>query len=72
MNQDTNVPVPKVAAVGIAGVITTVVVLVAGLFGVTVPESLGDNITQLVAGVVALTTLINFVAGYFKKSSVQE
>lgn len=72
MNQDSNVPVPKVAAVGIAGTITAILVLIAGLFGITLPESLADNITQLVAGVIAVTTLINFVAGYFKKSNVKE
>lgn len=72
MNQDSNKPVPKVAAVGIAGTITALLVLVAGMFGITLPDSLADNITQLVAGVVALTTVVNFLAGYFKKSNVKK
>lgn len=72
VNQPTNAPVAKVQAVGISGAITTVIVLLGGVFGITLPDNLADNITQLVAGVIALTTLINFVAGYLKKSRVRD
>lgn len=49
-------PVPKVAAAGIAGAITTILVFLLNLFAVDVPPA--------VAG--AVTTLIAFAAAYIK------
>lgn len=76
MNQDSNVPVPKVAAVGIAGVIVTAVVTVLAQLGVLVPESVSTAATNAVIGLViavsAAQTVIQFLAGYFKKSNVKE
>lgn len=72
MNQDSNKPVPKVAAVATSGGIVTAIVVVLALFGVELPQEVQDNIGALVAGVVALTSLVNFAAGYFKKSNVKE
>ncbi len=66
-SQPTNAPVAKVTAVAVSGVIVTILTLIAGAFDVTLPSNLTDNITQLIAGVVALSTLVNFVAAYFKK-----
>lgn len=65
--QPTAAPVPKVAAVGVSGLVVTIVVLIAGAFGITLPADMQDNITQLIAGVTALTTLVNFVVAYYKK-----
>jgi enamine deaminase RidA (YjgF/YER057c/UK114 family) len=52
----SNVPTPKIQAVGVAGAATTVVVFIAG--------QLGLDLTAEVAA--ALTTLIAFGAGYLK------
>lgn len=72
MNQDSLKPVPKVQAVALSGGIVTVVVVIAALFGVELPQEVQDNVGALVGGVVALTSLVNFLAGYFKKSNVKE
>lgn len=66
-DQPTAAPTPKVAAVAISGVLATVVVIVLGLLGVEPPPNLEENILALIAGVTALTTLINFVVAYFKR-----
>ena len=66
-DQPTSAPTPKVAAAGISGLVVTALVLIAGAAGVTLPANFEDNIVQVVAGVTALTTLINFVVAYFKR-----
>ena len=49
-------PHPKVAAGGIAGAVTTVLVFVAAQLGVEVPGEVA----------AALTTIIGFAAGYLR------
>lgn len=56
--QPTAVPTSKVAAVGIAGTLTTILVFILGYFNVVVPPEV----------VAALVTLVTFAAGYLKKS----
>jgi hypothetical protein len=51
-------PQPKVAAGGIAGVLTILVVYIAGLFGIEVPAEVSS----------AFTVLVSFVAGYVKSA----
>lgn len=51
-------PVPKVAAAGVAGSATTVLVFIIEQFGVDVPA--------IVAA--AITSLFAFAAGYIKKA----
>lgn len=58
-NQPTAAPTSKVAAAGIGGSIAIVLIWLAGQFGV--------ELTAEVAS--ALTALIAFAAGYFKKST---
>lgn len=48
------VPTPKVAAAGIAGSVTILVVYVAGLFGLDVPPEVAS----------AFTAILSFAAGY--------
>lgn len=71
--QPTSVPVPKVAAVGIAGVVVTALVSMLAAFGILVPDNVSTAATGAVAGVVivisALQTIITFVAGYLKKDA---
>jgi hypothetical protein len=57
MNEPSLVPVPKVAAAGIAGVVSILVVLLANMFGFEVPAEVAS----------AFTTLVAFIAGYMKK-----
>lgn len=66
-DQPTLKPTAKVAAVGTAGVAVTLILVVASLFGITIPA---DTVNDAVIGVSAIVTLVTFVAGYFKKSSV--
>jgi hypothetical protein len=49
-------PTPKVAAVGVAGAVTIVLVWVAGLLGIEMPPEVA----------AAIATLLTFGAGYFK------
>lgn len=68
-DQPTSAPTPKVASVGVSGAIVTVVVLIASMLGVELPKDVQDNIAGLVAGVVALTSLVNFVVAYYKRDA---
>lgn len=76
MNQDTNKPVPKVAAVGQAGVAIGAIVTLLALTGVIIPESLSSSAEAAVKAVLVIVTfgqaLLQFLAGYFKKSNVKE
>lgn len=69
--QPTSLPVPKVAATGVAGVIVTAVVTVLALTGVIVPDSVSQAAVGVVSALVfivsALQTIITFVAAYTKK-----
>lgn len=69
MNQDSNKPVPKVQAVGWAGGLVTLVLLVGTMFGVDIPA---DQVNEVLVGVSALVSIATFLAGYFKKSRVKE
>lgn len=69
MNQSSNKPVPKVAAVGQAGSIVTLILLIGTLLGVEIPA---DKVNEVVVGISALVSLITFAAGYFKQSNVKE
>lgn len=69
MDQKTAVPVPKVQAVGWAGSAVTLVLLVGTLLGIDIPE---DKVNEVMVGISALVTIVTFLAGYFKKSSVKE
>lgn len=71
VDQPTSKPTPKVAAVGTAGVVMTLVVAVAGVFNIHLPASLGDNVTSLVTGVVAFVSIVHFLVGYFKRDNIQ-
>jgi len=63
--QPSKAPVPKVQAVGVTGLILTAVVVVASALGVQLPVNFQDNITQILAGGVALVSLVHFAAAYF-------
>jgi len=69
MNQNTNVPVPKVKAVGWAGGIVTLVLLITSMVGIEIPA---EQVNQVLVGVSALVSIVTFLAGYFKKSNVKE
>lgn len=69
MNQDSNKPVPKVAAVGQAGVVVTGILLVLAQFHIIIPAEVGTAVVALIGAVV---TIVTFLAGYFKKSNVKE
>lgn len=64
--QPSSAPVPKVAAVGVAGSVVTAILLLGTLFGVKLEPEL---VNQAVVGVSALVTLVTFLAGYFKKDA---
>lgn len=70
-NQPTVLPVPKVAAVGIAGVIVTAIVAVLAAFGILVPDEVSQAATGAVAGIIfvisAIQTIVVFAAGYIKR-----
>lgn len=72
-NQPTSLPVPKVAAVGIAGVIVTAIVAVLAAFGVIVPDEVSNAATGAVAGIIfvisAIQTIVVFAAGYIKRDA---
>lgn len=69
MNQDSSKPVAKVQAVGWAGGVVTLVLLVGTLLGINIPA---DQVNQVVVGISALVSIVTFLAGYFKKSKVKE
>lgn len=69
MNQSSNVPVAKVQAVGWAGGIVTLVLLVATMLGIDIPA---DKVNEAVVGISALVSIVTFVAGYFKRSKIKE
>lgn len=69
MNQDTNKPVAKVQAVGWAGGVVTLILLVCSLLGVNIPA---DQVNQVIIGISALVSIVTFLAGYFKKSKAKE
>jgi hypothetical protein len=50
---DGNVPIPKVIAATTAGAITIVLVWVAGMLGVDVPEVVASAVTVLLMSVTA-------------------
>jgi protein-S-isoprenylcysteine O-methyltransferase Ste14 len=70
-DQPTSVPVPKVKAAGVAGVIVTAVVTVLALTGVAVPDNVSTAAESAIAGAVilfsAIQTIVTFAAAYFKK-----
>lgn len=76
MNQDSNKPVPKVAAVGQAGGAIAAIVTLLALTGVIVPEGLSEQAEDAVQAVLVvvsfLQALMQFAAGYFKQSNVKE
>lgn len=76
MNQDSNVPVPKVAAVGKAGGAIGALVTLLALTGVIVPDDLSAQAEVAVQAVFIIVSfgqaLLQFAAGYFKKSNVKE
>ncbi len=56
---------PKVGAAGKAGVAITAIVGLLSLVGVIVPEDVSDAaLTAFVAG----TTVVTFIAGYWKRA----
>lgn len=69
--QPTSLPVPKVQAAGIAGVVVTAVVTVLAMTGVVVPDSVSSAAVGAVSAIVfiisALQTIITFAAAYYKK-----
>lgn len=56
--QPTPIPTAKVAAAGIGGAVTTLLIWLLSLFGIVVSGEVA----------AALTTIIAFLAGYIKKS----
>lgn len=77
-SQPTLKPTSKVAAVGYAGIVTTLaplIVILLNNLGVTglEPESLSTGIVNLIAAILtisnAISAVIHFSAGYFKKES---
>lgn len=68
-NQPTAKPTAKVAAVGVTGTVVTIITFLAlNVFGVQIPE---DMLKPAVTGVVAIVSLVTFLAGYFKKSNTK-
>ena len=75
-SQPTLKPTSKIAAVGIAGIVTTLVPIMVillntlGVAGVD-PDALSTGIINLIAAIVtiynAVSVLIQFIAGYMKK-----
>lgn len=79
--QPTSAPTAKVAAVGYAGIITTLVpLLVFVLTSLNVhignTSDLTNSLIAIVAAVVtiyqAITAAVHFAAGYFKESDTSE
>lgn len=63
-DQPSAAPTPKMTAVGMAGVIVTLVIGLANLFGIVIPEEVTGAALTVVSGLV---TVITFVAGYMKR-----
>lgn len=64
--QPSAAPVPKVAAVGVAGAVVTLILLVGTLFGIQFQP---DQVNQAVVGISALVSIITFLVGYLKKDA---
>jgi hypothetical protein len=60
MNQPSNVPTRKMAAVGVAGALTTVIITISR-------DVIGYEMSADLAS--AITTIITFVAGYLTPNS---
>jgi hypothetical protein len=78
-DQPTAKPTAKIAAVGYAGAITTIIpllVIALNSLGVTGldPESLTTGIINVVAAIItiynAVSALVIFAAGYFKRDKL--
>lgn len=71
-NQPTLTPTAKVKAVGGVGMVIAAIVTLLTLTGVTVPEGLPEQAEAAwTAGLIVLSfiqAVIQFAAGYFKKS----
>jgi predicted amino acid-binding ACT domain protein len=71
--QPTSLPVPKVAAAGIAGVIVTAVVTVLAMSGIIVPDNVSQAAVNAVSALVflvsAIQTVVTFAAAYLKKDA---
>lgn len=63
-SQPTSAPVAKVQAVGNAGAVVTLVLLVGTLFGIQFQP---DQVNQAVVGISALVSIITFLAGYYRR-----
>jgi hypothetical protein len=64
VNQPTSAPTAKMSAVGGVGAFVTAIVGLLAIFGVTLPDNVS---TAAVTLILAIHTLIVFLAGYFKK-----
>lgn len=73
--QPTAKPTAKVRAVGVAGGAVAAIVTILALFGVIIPEELSSQAEAAVTAVIVAITfaqaLIQFVAGYLKKSDTK-
>lgn len=58
MTPNDSSPTPKVAAAGVAGSVTVIVVYVAGLLGLDLPPEVAS----------AFTAVLAFAAGYFRSA----
>lgn len=65
-DQPSAAPVPKIQAVGLAGGLVTLILLVASLVGIELEP---DQVEEAVVGVSALVSLITFLAGYLKRDA---
>lgn len=77
-NQPTSAPTAKVAAVGkagIAAVIIPAIVLVLSSFGVVVPDEISNDVLAAISAIVtvyaAIQAVVQFIAGYIKKSETK-
>lgn len=75
-NQPSQKPIAKVLAVGQAGGAIAAIVTILALFGIIVPDELSDQGEAAATAVIVVVTfgqaLLQFAAGYFKKSKVKE
>ena len=69
MNQDSLKPVAKIQAVGWAGSVATLILLVGTLLGIDIPA---DKVNEAVVGIAAVISIVTFVAGYFKQAKTKE
>lgn len=74
VNQADLKPTTKMKAVGTAGVVITALVFVLAQFGVIVPDGLSQQATEAVAATIFIVSfvqaIIQFAAGYFKKTKI--